>query len=251
MVDLHANTMERFAQALLDAVFPPACMLCDVVLPTGNRTGICRDCSGDLWPLHPPFCRVCGKPFEQGETSRACRDCIENPPNFDMLRAPYAYTGPLRDAIIRFKFRRVTRYARPLGYLLATAVGLGIDWRDYDLAMPAPLHNRRLKERGFNQSLLLAKRILRGSGVALEYNALRRVKPTAPQTGLSGPKRRENVRGAFAVANPSLIAGKSILLIDDIVTTGSTLNACAKALKKAGAKRVDAVAVARPVKFAE
>ncbi len=247
MIDLHGNKAARFADKLLDMVFPPTCMLCNEVLPAHNRTGLCVGCRESLWSVHPPFCRVCGRPFAEGEVSRVCRDCFEAPPDYNMLRVPYAYVSPLREALIHFKFHRVTRYSKALGHLLASATDLGVDWRDYDLALPVPLHAARIRRRGFNQALFLGRIILEGSGVPLRYDVLTRVKATIPQTGLSGSKRRENVRGAFSVADRALVAGRSILLIDDIVTTGSTLNACAKALKKSGAKRVDAVAVARPV----
>ncbi len=251
MLDLQNNKMGRLFEGMLDLMFPPSCMLCDTLLPTNNRTGLCSQCRDSLWSVHPPFCRICGTPFEQGELSRVCKDCFESPPEFDMLRTPYAYLGSLRQAVIQFKFHRITRYAKPLGSLLAASAGLGVNWRDYDMAMPVPLHPERIRERGFNQSVILARIILQGSGVPIKFDVLHRVKSTIPQTGLTGTKRRENVRGAFGVSERALVAGRSILLVDDIVTTGSTINACAKALKKAGAKRVDAVAVARPVEFAE
>jgi len=248
-LDIPGQLATRWIDRALDAVFPASCVLCDNLLPPENHSGICDDCRDGLIPIHPPFCRVCGTPFQEGETSRACLDCQRNPPRFDMLRVPYGYGGPLRDALLKFKFRRVTRYARPLAGLLLSAAGLGIDWRDYDLAVPVPLHPARLRERGFNQALLLGRRALSGTGLRFRYDVLERIKPTAPQVGLSPPKRRENVRGAFKVRDKKEVAGKRILLIDDVVTTGATMSACAKALKRAGASGVDAAAVARPLRF--
>ncbi|MCB9479815.1 MAG: ComF family protein [Deltaproteobacteria bacterium] len=233
-------------EAILDAILPPSCMLCAKLLPAGAAHGLCADCRDGLVDIHPPLCRRCGMPFLQGEITRECGDCSREKPAYDMLRAPYLYTGALRRAILQFKFERQTAYTRGLAGLLATVHGLGIDLDDYDLAMPVPLHRMRLRRRGYNQALLLGRRLLARVDLPLRHDVLARVKNTTPQPGLSMRQRRLNVKDAFQVLRPDAVVGRKVLLIDDIVTTGATMDACAKALKAAGAERVDGIAVARP-----
>jgi ComF family protein len=151
----------------------------------------------------------------------------------------------MAEVISRFKFRGAARLAKPLGTLLAEYRDPEFPFLEFDLLVPVPLHRQRLRERGFNQSLLLARRIAQVHSLPVDATTLQRVRYTQPQTELSGPERRKNIRQAFAVARTTSISGKRVLLIDDVFTTGATVQECAKTLLKAGAKRVDVLTLAR------
>jgi len=149
------------------------------------------------------------------------------------------------EAISRFKFGGVARLARPLGAMMAGYGDPEFPFSDIDLVIPVPLHPRRLRERGFNQSLLLARQVSKRRAVPLNFTALHRIRQTQPQTQLSGPERRKNVHGAFRVKTPAAVAGRKILLIDDVFTTGATIQECTESLLDAGAREVHAFTLAR------
>ncbi|MBZ0270824.1 ComF family protein [bacterium] len=239
------SPIRRALRGVLDAVMPPVCAFCGR-LAGGGHASLCVECRAALRPVAPPFCRACGWPFEGGTGDRPCGECIVSPPAFDVARAAWRYEGPLREALIAFKFRRRVACAPPLASLLADALPLGLDPREYDFVCPVPLHPRRLRERGFNQSLLLARRLTAATGLPLRRDTLVRTRPTVPQVGLPRKARRENVRMAFEAARP-IPEGARVLLVDDVITTGATVSACAAALKRAGASVVDAAAVARVI----
>jgi ComF family protein len=149
------------------------------------------------------------------------------------------------EAISRLKYGGLTRLARPLGNLLAEYQDPDFKLSENDLVIPVPLHTRRLRERGFNQSLLLARQVSRRRSIPLNFTALQRARQTQPQTQLSGPERRKNVRGAFEVRKREAVKGKRILLIDDVFTTGATVQECAYVLREAGATEVQVLTLAR------
>jgi ComF family protein len=151
----------------------------------------------------------------------------------------------MAEAISRFKYQGASRLAKPLGAFLAEYKDPEFPFADFELILSVPLHPRRLRQRGFNQSLLLARRVNRMHSIPLDFTALQRTRHTEPQTQLSGPERRENIRGAFEVRRPEGIVEKHILLIDDVFTTGATVQECSRVLLKAGAKRVDVLTLAR------
>jgi ComF family protein len=208
---------------LIDFLLPPVCPLCRTQPPT--RGGLCAACA-DATGLEPSW-REGGEPL-------ACAGAA----------APYA--GKAEEMIKGLKYAGRLSLAAPLGHLLAAAIeGRG---RCCDLLAPVPLHPRRLAERGFNQSLLLARELARQAGLAVQIvpRLLARIRYTRPQVELAGSEREVNVRGAFAVAEAAgLLEGRSVLLIDDVFTTGATLKECAAALRRAGAARVLALTVAR------
>jgi len=149
------------------------------------------------------------------------------------------------DAISRLKYGGLTRLAGPLGNLLAEYQDPDFSLSDNNLIIPVPLHTRRLQERGFNQSLLLARQVSRRRSIPLNFTALHRARQTQPQTQLSGAERRKNVRGAFEVRQAAVVGGKRILLIDDVFTTGATVQECASVLGEAGASEVHVLTLAR------
>ncbi|HEX5646141.1 MAG TPA: ComF family protein, partial [Nitrospira sp.] len=173
-----------------------------------------------------------------------CQSCHERPPSYTKAWTLYPYRPPLQDAICLFKYSGKVSLADPLAQLMIARLP-PLD--DIGLIIPVPLHAERLREREFNQSLLLADRIGRHLKIPVSGTALIRIAPAPPQTTLSRRERLNNLRGAFAVPRPTSIAGKHILLIDDVLTTGTTVNVCAKTLRKAGAGHVFVLTLGRTV----
>jgi ComF family protein len=190
------------------------------------------------------FCSICRTPFLNAsplDSEGRCLLCRRGLNGFDAAYSFGEYDGVLRKLIHLFKYGRVYPLSRVLGGFLARAVP-----RDsrYDVVVPMPLHWKRRWQRGFNQSQLLARVVGRHLGAPVA-NAIRRRKPTLPQAGLTSAERRKNVAGAFVVSKRNLVQGRHVLLIDDVLTTGATAGACASALKRAGARRVTILTVAR------
>ncbi len=232
--------------ALLDFFFPPRCPFCGEGGEANNPAGVCAACFSRIRRVTRPRCRRCGVGFttDLGE-DHLCSDCLRGTGHFTKGRALAHYEGLVPEIISRFKYRGDARLAKPLGDLLADYEDPDFSFHDYRLVIPVPLHPRRLRQRGFNQSLLLARRIGRRHSLPLNFTALRRIRATVPQTELSGAERQKNIRGAFAVFNPQAVTEKAVLLIDDVFTTGATVEECAKALIRAGAKQVDVLTLAR------
>lgn len=213
--------------------------------------GICRDCLRAIKPWDGPACAMCGLPFASSQASPEgiCSPCRSNPPHFDRARSFGIYTYPLRDLILHLKFRRRERWGYLLGERLASLAARLDILDDSPLVIPVPLHRSRERERGYNQAELLAKGLcakLKGPGApSLAQRVLARKIPTAPQSGLRQAARRENVRGAFVVARPERLRGRSVIVVDDVMTTGATASACAATLKHAGALRVIVLTLAR------
>lgn len=237
---------------LMDLIYPPRCHVCKAFLwenrahHGGNELSLCQACYSSLTAVTSPLCPVCGRPFAVGSgEDHTCEDCLLKRPFYDIARAPYVYEGNLMTAIHEFKYGKKSYLARSLGPLLASYADTWIGHNNGLLVMPVPLHPKRLKERGFNQSLLLARHVASRLETGLDYLSLRRNRLTRPQTGLTSDERKKNVRRAFDIVSPAGLKGKSVLVIDDVATTGSTLNECARALKKAAVKEVFCLVLAR------
>lgn len=239
---------------LLNMVFPPKCLLCggflwqEYVQVEGISLSICRTCFSEFRKITSPLCPVCGIPFvsttSQGD--HLCEGCLRALPFYEASGAPYAYEGRMAQAISLFKYGQKSVAADSLGPLLATFARTWFKQTCSKLiVMPVPLHPKRLRERGFNQSLLLARYVARSLETELDFLSLRRIKYTLPQTRLQGKERRKNVRGAFGIWNGRSFKGRRILLIDDVNTTGSTLNECSRVLKRAGCDKVFCLTLAR------
>ena len=237
--------VRRAANRLVTWLYPPHCPICmRRILWRPDDGRICHHCAQWTQPVRPPFCDRCGRPV-QGDQGRSCQDCILDPPEVRCRRSAFLYNDPIREAILAFKMRREIHRAPSLASLLLLTESLGINWEGYDLVLPVPLHNSRLRWRGFNQCALLVREIALYRKFEFSDDALVRNRQTRPQFELTPKKRLENVRGAFSCPRPDLISGKTVLIVDDISTTGATLNECAKALKKAGASYVDAATLCR------
>ena len=227
----------RVINRLLDAIFPPRCAGC-------ARLGahFCDRCVTDVRPVKPPWCASCGATLRAGSGEHVCVDCRADRLPLDAVRSAGLLEGPLRRAVHRLKYRGQTGAARALAGLLPAAVGLAGPLPPDTVVVPVPLHAARKRERGFNQAEALAAPLAAALRLRLEPAVLR-VRETASQVGLSRGARRANLRDAFA-ANESL-AGAAVLLVDDVVTTGSTLGSAAAACRTRGARAVYAVTLAR------
>ncbi|MCB9959053.1 MAG: ComF family protein [Rhodospirillaceae bacterium] len=242
--DVLRTALTAAPRRLLDALLPPRCLDCGGLV---DRQGsLCAECWSAIGFLAPPWCARCGLPFELPEPpGTVCEACRRQPPHFGRARAVLAYDDASRDLILRFKNADRTLAGPPFGRWMARA---GADlWPTADLLVAVPLHRRRLIARRYNQSALLAAALSRETGIPALPDLLRRVRATPSQGGLSPGERRANVRGAFGVRRRYLarIAGLRLVLVDDVFTTGATVDALTQTLTKAGAAGVDVVTLAR------
>ena len=239
-------SMFRQASRLL---LPMDCTTCAQPLADDPVPFFCRRCWAMIRPLRGPSCPRCHRPFASPSAlsyspTHECQDCRTREPQYSRVWAPYAYCSPLQDAIALFKYRGKVALADALAALLIQALP---DRLEFDVLMPIPLHSNRLRQREFNQSLLLADRIGPARGLPVSYRNLIRTVDTDPQISLPRAARLQNLRKAFALRKPQDIAGARILLVDDVFTTGTTASECARVLLKAGAKQVGVLALARSV----
>ena len=226
-------------------LFPPACAGCGRPLESLEQEPLCLDCRSRLPVARPPWCRRCGLSLaQQGAGADLCVDCRLHPPAFDQAVSPFLYEGPVKELITGLKYRGRICLGRFLADSMARAVWEQADLRSVDAIVPVPLHAVRLRERGFNQAQILAAGLADRLGLPCRSDLMVRAQATQPQTELSREDRRENLRGAFA-AGVSSLPGNSFILVDDVLTTGATVRACAEALRRAGATRILVVTAAR------
>jgi ComF family protein len=227
--------LQAMGQSFLDLLYPPRCVGCG-----NHESWFCAACLTSVELLRPPVCRKCGLP---GYARSLCPSCNGAPLQIDAIRSVARFAGPLREAIHQFKYHSLRPLAYPLGELL-------IDyWRNSplpaDFLIAVPLHSGRERERGYNQAQLLAEVLGRAVGLpVLASGALSRLRDTRPQVDLNSAERKANVEGAFHCESRQ-VAGQRIVLIDDVCTTGATLEACSIALRQAGAASVWGLTLAR------
>jgi len=266
--------MHWLTKGFLDLLFPPRCLVC-------RRFGgaaLCADCAAEVTPIAPPMCHRCGMPFDpQARGGPLCASCRQT------QRLPYVigrsvarYEGPAREAVHRLKYDGKRVLARVLGEMMAAAMLDGkaqdsaatsldttsetgdppaaaasappaIPFDKLSLILPVPLHPVRASERGFNQAELLCAPLAERAGVPIAVHCLERVKLNAPQVAVPAKMRRANVRGAFAVTDPAAVADRTVLVFDDVWTTGATLLECARVLRRAGASAVHLLSLCRAV----
>lgn len=230
-------------------VLPVECIACGRSLSTDPVPFFCAACWCTIHPFEQSACASCDQPFvSQAATNytpnHQCQHCQEQPPDFQRAWTLFPYLPPLREAICSFKYRGKHTLAQPLARLMISAMPQGVD---ADVIIPVPLHPARLRAREFNQSLLLADHLGRYLALPVSATNLVRTAATDPQTTLSRQERLRNLRNAFEIRRPQDLSGKRILLVDDVFTTGTTLNECAKCLRNAGAGPVFALTLARTV----
>jgi len=230
---------------MLDLLYPRNCVQCGLPSPEPMRS-VCWDCLADTPKVEPPFCVCCGDPVA-GDVQHdfTCYACSRQTPHFDLARSAMRYEGVVSEALRALKYNNSVWVADDLADLLFACVRAEYSDASFDLVTSVPLHPARRRERGFNQSALLAQ--LLASRIDCLYNerSVRRIRSTATQTGLTAPQRTANVLGAFRAGLFARLSGKKILLVDDVMTTGATVNACAAALKRGGAFSVHVITVAR------
>jgi ComF family protein len=240
--------MRLFIDRLFQFLLPSQCHCCQRFLEESER-GLCSDCFSRIRWIEPPFCSVCGSPFVSKEAGiHPCGECAKGKKHFTTARALGAYEGPLQEAIHRWKYEGKVTLTFLFGRWLAEGVKRYWNPSPFELLIPVPLHKQRLRQRGFNQALLLATQLSLLTGVPFRKSALKKLRPTLPQVDLSGLERRKSVKGSFNVAKGEEVRGKCVLLIDDVYTTGATVNECAKVLMAAGSERVDVLTLARALK---
>jgi ComF family protein len=245
--------LSRFTVAALDLVFPALCPVCETTLGAGRRDPLCGTCWSAISRLGAPWCDRCGAASLATEADAepqrvaprlTCATCTTDPPPYDYARSAALYEGQLRDAIHALKFSGRRALAGPLGDLAAEQCAASLPGA-IDALIPVPLAAERERGRGFNQAALLARRIGSHLDVPIRSSWLARTRSTRPQSELSAIERRANVRDAFRASDRA--AGRHVLVVDDILTTGATLEACARALRAAGARRIGVLTVARVV----
>jgi ComF family protein len=233
------------AHAALDALYPPTCLACRAA--TDRHGALCPRCWSTMRFIERPFCERLGTPFEQDlGQGLISPQAMADPPAFSRARAVARFEdGPARTLVHRLKYSDRAELSRPIGSWMARA---GADiLADADLLAPVPLHALRLWRRQFNQAAALATEISRQTGRPCNPAALRRVKATRSQVGLSRTQRAENVQGAFRIAESAVVRDLNVVLVDDVLTSGATANAASRALLRAGARRVDVLVFARVV----
>ncbi len=267
---------------LLDTIFPPKCLVCsrlcqpaatnpatDCATPTITETKdllpqahwllsalCCQGCMNALTAISEPLCTCCGTMFKQPyHDNHLCGDCIIQPKKFRMARAAMVYDQQSMAIIHRYKYAGKTQLARPFGSLLLNTFLRYWRGETIDLVLPVPLHRQKFRHRGFNQSYLMvdcwktisALNPLTAAHKHLRTDVLHRNKATAPQTGLGRQQRLKNVKGAFSVRLPETVYARKVLVVDDVYTTGATVDECARSLLEAGAAQVDVLTLARAI----
>ena len=241
-------------EVLLDILFPPACVACERLLSPAVHDAFCIPCGERVQPTRSPLCQLCGRPYpSQRRDDHLCGACLLRPPAFSAARSWACYprdsdvSHPLRQVIHRFKYGRQAALGHSLGRLMAQACRPWFRESDLDLIVPVPLHPRRLRWRGFNQSVVLGREVGREWGMPLDPFVLVRKAETAPQSTLSLNQRGLNVRGAFRIAPRRNVKGLRLLLVDDVYTSGATVNECARVLVRSGAREVRVLTLGRTV----
>lgn len=228
-------------EALAEALYPPLCIACRAEVMTPH--GLCPDCRTETHFITSPLCTRCGAPLHGAVDAPICDHCLHAELAFDAARAALTYGGAARRMVLRLKHADRLDLARPLGAWMAVAGApllAGADW-----VAPVPLHPRRLLARRANQAAELARRIAAASGAPFAPGLLRRVRATDPQKDRGREARAANLAGAFAVAPRAEVAGRRVVLVDDVMASGATLSACAGVLKAAGAAWVGVLVAAR------
>lgn len=231
-----------FLELARELLFPSFCILCRN--PAEMGLPVCPDCLSRMEFISAK-CGLCGEPFTGEVSERLCRDCMTEKPHFDKARAWLKFQEPVIGIIHSFKYQRQFQFLDWMAQGLSQLFQTEFAGQKFDMLIPVPLHWQRLMQRGYNQAFILARPMSRKLKIPLRPGALTRARNNPPQVGLTRPQRKENIKKVFAVKNPKMVSGKNILLVDDVITTGATVDEAAKVLRKAGADSVSVLALAR------
>ena len=232
--------LSDFYWNLIDILFPPRCSGCG---RWGER--LCNQCLGKVTRIEEPICWICGDPIKSS-LQKVCRRCSSNERSFDQVRSWAHYHGPIQNAIQNLKYQKDVGLSNILAKPMISVI-YEMDW-EIDLITAVPMDEQKLIKRGYNQAALLAKPIAWEIGVSFNPEALSKPFPNRPQVGLSDEERSVNVLGVY-FSVPEYVEGKTVLVVDDVVTTGATLNACSTALKESGALMVYGISLARSLRL--
>ncbi len=234
--------IRALASGLLDFIYPPFCGICGQRLTDGEKN-ICRMCWGSLAVIEQPYCRLCGLPLDL--SGPVCPVCRSRQRHFSFARSFGIFDERLQRILHLFKYRRRRSLAEPLAQMLLLVIRQDRRFEAMEAIVPVPLHSAKARARGYNQSELIAARLSRKAGINLLKDVLLRVRNTPSQSSLGLTEREKNVRDAFRVRDSKAISGKRLILLDDVLTTGATADACAGVLLKAGVKELCVLTVAR------
>ncbi|PKM52688.1 MAG: amidophosphoribosyltransferase [Firmicutes bacterium HGW-Firmicutes-7] len=236
------GVINKVIKMILALMYPKRCLLCDEVLPLGEQSTTCSKCRNDVKWIGGNICKRCGKPLECHRLD-FCYDCSKKNHYFHEGRGMWVYEDAVKNAIHKYKYSNRKGYGKSFAQELYQFYIENITW-DIDCITSVPLHPDKLNERSFNQAALIADILGRRLDIVVDNCLLYRTKNTEPQKDLSDLERILNVKDAFSICDSSSCTGKNILIVDDIYTTGSTINECAKELKNHGAQNVYFLTVA-------
>jgi ComF family protein len=240
--------LKEILTGIADLIFPPRCITCGELLEQHGPLPFCPPCMAGIHFIGSPLCPRCGTPFPAAEgEDHLCGECLITERPYAVARSVGRYEETLLTAIHRFKYRGKTGIGDLLSRIMADFADNIWDMKAFERILPVPLHRRRLRERGFNQAVILARGLSKRFNIPLDFTSLRRDLFTPPQVGLDRKQRSANVQGAFTVTHPERIVGRRLLLVDDVYTTGSTLTECARVLIRAKAEAVAVLTMARAV----
>jgi ComF family protein len=241
-------SLKQLLNDISGIIFPPQCLACSEIINSPATPVFCGPCREKIRFITGSLCPVCGIPFWNSPAqSHICGSCLESRPYYNQARAVANFETIIMEAIHKFKYGRSIFMGNALGSFMADFYFPDFDFAEFSLLIPVPLHVRRLRERGFNQSLLLADKLGKKHNLPVNFSLLKRHKFTLTQTGLNKTEREENIKGTFIVTDKKKISNENIILVDDVYTTGATINECAKTLLKAGAQKVAALTLARVI----
>ncbi len=245
-ISILVSNISEFINGITDLIFPPksVCIFCKKPLLILEEHEVCKDCISKLMYLHAPLCDICGRPL--ADLNNVCLECKEEKVYFEKAVSVFYFAGLIQSIIHRLKYDGDIKVAHPIGIFMSYEIKR-MGWhRDLDIIIPVPLHAERLHQRGFNQSFLLSEIMGRECRLDVRDNILKRIRYTESQIHFSKFERIMNVKDAFYIENNKPIINKKILIVDDIMTTGATLNECSRILKQAGAKEVYCITAACP-----
>lgn len=241
-------SLKELLNDVSDIIFPPQCLACsEIINPQENRI-FCSFCAEKIHFITGSFCPICGVPFPDSPAGiHVCGRCWEKRPYFTRARAVAVFEDVIMNTIHKFKYNRSISTGSGLSSFMADFSFPDFNFSEYSLIVPVPLHIKKLRERGFNQSLVLARGIGKKYCLPVNFSLLKRSKFTLTQTGLNKAEREKNIKGAFVVPDKNKVAGESIILIDDVYTTGATINECTKVLLRAGAQKTAVLTLAHAI----